>query len=745
MSHTIDEGRAPRFFPPFLARSIAMKSARTTTPAATSADSAPPAPGRIEIEKGVAFVHLDDPSKGVNTLNSRYFEWFERELGRLANEPLNGLAFISDKPGYFIVGADIEELASATSQDEILALIRRGHAFTSTFAKMPFPVICAIDGVCLGGGLELALACDVRIATEAAHTKLGLPEVQLGVFPGLGGTQRLPRLIGVPDALDLILTGRQINSRKAKKLGLVDEVCHPADLRDAVFAWAAKGKPKVHHPPAKSFAAKAADFLARAPLAKDLIYDKAKQGVLAKTGGHYPAPIKALEVIKQGMSLPLPEALELEAQSFAELVVTPVAKALMGIFFAKNEVEGRAKALGKKARPVGQIGILGAGFMGSGIAHGLITKGYEVTLKDRDHAAVGRGLKHVDGLIGEGVKRRKYSPMDQKLLMSKLTPNVDYQGFGKIDFVVEAVFEDVDVKHKVMREIEANCPANTIFASNTSTIPIGLLAAGSKHPENVVGMHFFSPVHKMPLLEIIKHPGTSEEALATTVEVGRKMGKTIIVVNDGPGFFTSRVLGPFVNEALYILEGGARIDTIDKVMTGWGWPVGPLALLDEVGLDIAFHAGKVMREHAGDRAKASPIFEMMITDGRLGRKAKKGFYDYRQQPKKVSSSVYEVIFWDEKPIEPQEIIERCWMQMLNETARCIEEGIIENPNDIDIGVIFGFGFPPFRGGILREADRVGVSYVVERLDTYAAQYGKRLEPAQLLRDMAKKGAKFHKS
>ena len=723
-----------------------MSSAPEAGPAGqAAAPTASPAPGYVEIANGVAFVHLNDPAKNVNTLNSRYFDWFERELGRLSNEPLQALAFISDKPGYFIVGADIEELAGATNQEQILELIRRGHRFTRTFADMPFPVICAIDGVCLGGGLELALACDVRIATDAKHTKLGLPEVQLGVFPGLGGTQRLPRLIGVPEALDLILTGRQIDARKAKKLGLVDEVCHPAVLREAVLAWAAKGKPRGHRPVAKAFAAKAADFLARAPLAKDLIYDKARQGVLGKTGGHYPAPLKALEVIKAGMDLPLDKALELEARGFAEMVVTPVAKSLMTIFFTKNEVEARAKALARKARPVEKIGILGAGFMGSGIAHGLITKGYEVTLKDRDHAAVGRGLKHVDGLIGEGVKRKKIRPIEQSLLMGKLTPAIDYQGFRKIDFVIEAVFEDLDVKHKVIKEIEANGPDGVIIASNTSTIPIAELAAGSQRPENVVGMHFFSPVHKMPLLEIIKHPGTSEETLATTVEVGRRMGKTIIVVNDGPGFFTSRVLGPFVNEALHILEGGARIDQIDKAMTNWGWPVGPLALLDEVGLDIAFHAGKVMVKHAGERAKASPIFERMITDGRLGRKVKKGFYDYRKQPKQVSNSVYEVLFWDEKPIADQEIVERCWLQMLNETARCIEEGIITNPSDIDIGVIFGFGFPPFRGGILREADRVGLPYVVGQLDAYAAKYGMRLEPAQLLRDMARTGAKFHQS
>lgn len=718
-------------------------TAQKSAPPSSAPADANGVPGRVEIEKGVAFIHLDDPSKNVNTLSSRYFDWFERELSALANQPLRAIAFVSDKPGYFIVGADIEELRAADDKDAVLAMIRRGHRFTRLFESMSFPVIAAIDGVCLGGGLELALACDVRIATDAPHTKLGLPEVQIGVFPGLGGTQRLPRLIGVPEALDLILTGKQVDARKAKKLGLIDEVCHPSVLREAVFAWAEKGKSQRHAPPAKGLMAKATDLLARAPVAQNIVYEQARKGVLAKTGGHYPAPLKALEVVREGMRLPLDQALDLEARGFVELVVTPVAKSLMNIFFTKNEVEARAKAMAKGARKIDKVGILGAGFMGSGIAHGLVSKGYEILLKDRDHAAVGRGLKHINDLFGEGVKRRKYTPVQQKVLMSKVQPTVDYQGFGKLQYVLEAVFEDVEVKQKVIREIESVCPEDVIVASNTSTIPIGLLAQASRRPENVVGMHFFSPVHKMPLLEIIRHPGTSAETLATTVEIGRRMGKTIIVVNDGPGFFTSRVLGPFVNEALYLLEGGARIDQIDKANTAWGWPVGPLALLDEVGLDIGQHAGKVLRDYAGERAKASEVFDRMITDGRLGRKAGKGFYDYRKQPKQVSNSVYDVIFWDEKPVSDQEIVERCWMQMLNETARCIEDGIISNPNDIDIGVIFGFGFPPFRGGILREADRLGVGYVVDQLDAYAARHGVRLEPAQLLRDMARKGERFH--
>jgi len=346
-------------------------------------------------------------------------------------------------------------------------------------------------------------------------------------------------------------------------------------------------------------------------------------------------------------------------------------------------------------------------------------------------------------VFGKLVERRKLRPVEKKQAMSRILPRTDYRGFERLPIVIEAVFEDVGVKHQVIRETEAASSPDLIFASNTSTIPITRLAEASLRPHNVIGMHFFSPVHKMPLIEIIRTKMTSDEALATTVAVGRRMGKTIIVVNDGPGFFTSRVLGPFINEAMWCLSQGASIAQIDRALTGWGWPVGPMALLDEVGLDIAHHAGEVIGEYAGERADTSPLFQQMIDAGRLGRKSKRGFYDYSKQPKKVDRSVYELIDWREQMIDDLEIIERCWFQMLNETARCIEDGIIENPNDIDIGVIFGFGFPPFRGGILREADKQGLDYVVARLEDYAEAHGERLAPAQLLRDMAHAGKTFH--
>ena len=707
------------------------------------------APARLVVEDDIAWIHLDDPERAVNTLSFRAIEWFEEQFERLMTEPLKGLVFVSDKPGYFIVGADIEELSAFDDPSEVRRLIARGHALTGRMALLPFPVVAAIDGACLGGGLELALACDLRVASNASHTKLGLPEVKLGLMPGLGGTQRLPRLIPVADALDMILTGREVRAKKAKRLGLVDKVCHPVDLRRAaleVIAWGKPGTRGYSGPKSGTspgLMQKATNLLAKTPGAKKLVFEKARETVLKKTGGQYPAPLRAIDVVRDGLTMPLGEALALERDAFAELVVTDVAKSLISIFFAKQDVDRRAKEMTEKARELDRIGVLGAGFMGAGIAQGLAYKGYEVLLKDRDHEGLGRGLAQCNGLFRGLVKRRRMREVEAKMAMSRLLPSTDYSGFGRVPFVVEAVFEDLGVKHKVIRETEGAGPEDLIFASNTSTIPITQLAEASRRPENFVGMHFFSPVHKMPLLEIIRTEETSDETLATTVAVGLRMGKTVIVVNDGPGFFTSRVLGPFVNEALWVLSEGARIEQIDRALKEWGFPVGPIALLDEVGIDVAYHAGKVMLEHAGDRVRSSPIFERMIEAERFGRKRKRGFYDYSKEPKRVDEKVYELIDWQESSVSDQEIVERCWMQMLNETAMCIEDGILSNPNDIDIGVIFGFGFPPFRGGILREADRLGLDYVVGRLNTYAERHGERLRPAKLLVEMAEAGKTFH--
>jgi 3-hydroxyacyl-CoA dehydrogenase/enoyl-CoA hydratase/3-hydroxybutyryl-CoA epimerase len=703
--------------------------------------------GALSLENGIAWLRLDDPGKKVNTLSTRMLGWFEEQIAKLEKARPEGLVVYSGKADGFVAGADLEELLALSDPESILAMLRRGHELMERLANAPFPSVAAIHGACLGGGLELALACKLRVATEHPKTKLGLPEVQLGLIPGLGGTQRLPRLIGVPDALDLILTGKQVDARKAKRLGLVDVTCHPADLRTAAERLL-QGGSKAEKKKAKGrpFAARAGDLLARTPLGGKLVWDKARAGVMKKTGGHYPAPLVAIQIVREGLKLPLRRALDLESGAFAELVVSDTAKNLISIFFAKNEVEGRAAKLARAARPVPQVGVLGAGFMGAGIAQVLSYKGMPIILKDRDLAAVGRGYGFAQKQFRDLTKRRRLTEPEAKAALGRILPTASYEPFRRVDFVIEAVFEDLNVKHAVIRETEAASPENLIFASNTSAIPIARLAEASRRPENVVGIHFFSPVHKMPLVEVIRHPGTSSETLATTVEVGRRMGKTVIVVNDGPGFFTTRVLGAMLNEAAWMLAEGASIERADKAMTRWGWPVGPFALLDEVGLDVAGHAGQVVRDALGERVAPPAVFARMLEDGRLGRKAKRGFYLYEEKDKRVDEKVYPLIGWKESPISDSEIVERCWLQMLNETARCMEEGIIANPADVDIGVIFGFGFPPFRGGLLREADRHGLAWVVEKLEGYAERdqrQGERLRPAPLLIDMARRGAKFY--
>ncbi|HEX6899304.1 MAG TPA: 3-hydroxyacyl-CoA dehydrogenase NAD-binding domain-containing protein [Thermoanaerobaculia bacterium] len=708
------------------------------------------APGALAFEDGIAWLRLDDPEKKVNTLSTRTFEWFESQISRLESDRPEGLAIYSGKADNFVAGADLEELLRLHDPEAILEMLRRGHDLMERLAGLPFPTVAAIHGSCLGGGLELALACKRRVATEHRKTRLGLPEVQLGLIPGLGGTQRLPRLIGVPDALDLILTGKQVDARKARKLGLVDDTCHPADLRTAAErALRGKEEKKAR---AKPIAARAGDLLARTPLGGPMVWEKARSGVMEKTKGQYPAPLVAIDIVREGLKLPLRRALDLEAGAFSELVVSDVAKNLISIFFAKTEVESRAAKIGRGSRPVESVGVLGAGFMGAGIAQVLSEKGVPVVLKDKDLAGVGRGYGFAQQRFKELVKRRRFTEAEAKGAMGRILPTIEYDALRRTDFVVEAVFEDLEIKRRVIRETEAAAPEGLIFASNTSAIPISQLAQASRRPESVVGMHFFSPVHKMPLVEVIRHPGSSDEAVATTVEVARKMGKTVIVVGDGPGFFTSRVLGTMLNEAAWMLAEGMSIERVDQAMTRWGWPVGPFALLDEVGLDVARHAGGVVREALGDRVAPPPIFERMVEDKRLGRKSKRGFYLYGEEEKdgtkgekRVDPAVYKLLGW--KPAEAvntQEIVDRCWLQMLNETARCMEEGIITNPADVDIGVIFGFGFPPFRGGLLREADRHGLRWVADRLEGFAERYGERLRPAALLREMADRGETFYK-
>ena len=739
--------------------------------------------------RGVAVVTIDVPGQPVNTLSEALSSDFAEALATIESRirtlgtaqppapegkggdgsggeaPVRAVVVISGKRNEFIAGADIKVLSRVTTAEEAAALSRQGQLGFQRIADMPVPVVAAIHGNCLGGGLELALACHARLATNHPKTKLGLPEVQLGLLPGAGGTQRLPRLIGLQAALDLILTGKRVPARKAKKLGLVDEVTPPAVLRQAAIERAlalaaaqeeALGEGKPLHRVIAAFRQMMTSrdlggelqelVLEDNPLGRKVLFDTARKKLMAKTRGNYPAPERALEAMRIGAG-DLDRGLEAEARFFGELAVSPEARELINIFLATTALKKETGVADETVtpRPVDKVGMVGAGLMGAGIAQvTAVNAGIPVRLEDRDAAAVGRGLDYVRGNLDSQVKRKRITRRERDEHMARISPATDYSGMHDAQVVIEAVFEDLDLKQRVLREVEASGPPDVIFASNTSTIPISRIAEGSAHPETVIGMHYFSPVHKMPLLEIIVTEKTAPWATATCVSLGKRQGKTVIVVRDGVGFYTSRILGPYMNEAFHLLAEGVPVETIDAALLDFGYPVGPIKLLDEVGIDVAAKAGGVVRDAFGDRIDAPPGMDRLIADERLGRKNKRGFYLYGGKKKGVDASVYELLnITPDRQMDAGEIARRCTLQMVNEAAHCFGEGILRSARDGDIGAIFGLGFPPFRGGPFRYADNLGIRNLVDTLRSYAGAIGKRFEPAPVLVEMAEKGLRFY--
>jgi 3-hydroxyacyl-CoA dehydrogenase / enoyl-CoA hydratase / 3-hydroxybutyryl-CoA epimerase len=484
------------------------------------------------------------------------------------------------------------------------------------------------------------------------------------------------------------------------------------------------------------------------PVGRKVLFDQARKQLLKKTHGHYPAPEKALDVIKVGLEKGLQAGLEAEAAAFGELVKTDVSKRLVEIFFATTALnkDNGTRSPDVKPREVKKLGVLGGGLMGSGIAYVTAAlQGVPVRIKDTDDAGVGRALAQVRSLFDERVKRRSITARERDRLMAQVTATTDGSGFKQVDLVVEAVFEDLALKHQVLKDVEAAGKPDVIFASNTSSLPITQIAAASKHPETVIGMHYFSPVHKMPLLEIITHPGTADWVTATCVDVGKKQGKTVIVVNDGVGFYTSRILAPYMNEAAFILADGADIAELDRALTDFGFPVGPITLLDEVGIDVAAKVAKIMHAAYGDRMLAPGTTDALLGDGRLGRKAKKGFYTYGEGRKKeVDASVYALLPHGaaRKRFDRAELAERCVLQLVNEAIRCLGEGVLRSPRDGDIGAIFGLGFPPFLGGPFRYAEAQGLGRILQRTEHYQEKFGARFAPAPLLIESVRAGKKF---
>ena len=718
-----------------------------------------------EIFDGVVVITIDLPNEPVNKFNRAVKDEFVTLIDRLERDlNVRAAVLLSGKKDSWIAGADINEFLEIKTAADAERMSHEGQLLLDSVERMRTPLICAIHGACLGGALELALASAYRIATDDPKTVLALPEVQLGLIPGAGGTQRLPRLIGIRAALDMILTGKNVRAKKALQTGLIDELVHPAILREIALKRGhelADGtrKHQSHSSGVTGF------LLDENPAGRRIVLKKAREETLKKTHGQYPAPLAAIDAVAAGYSGGSSHGFREESRLFGEMAVSDVSKQLIYLFFATTALKkdpGVATAEGEAplhVMPVNKLGILGAGFMGSGIAAVAVQQGTLVRMRDADNGRVAKGFAAVREILKERLTRKQITRVELADMMSLLGGTTDYSGFANADLVIEAVFEDIDVKHEVLREVEVVLKPEAIFASNTSTIPIAQIATASATPERVIGMHFFSPVHKMPLLEVITTHETDRDVTASAVAFGKKLGKTVIVVSDGPGFYVNRILTPYINEAGRLLDQGADIAAVDKALVDFGFPVGPVTLVDEVGLDVASKAGKIMHDAFGDRFSPAQSVQAVVGSGRFGRKSKKGFYLYDEEGKKgeVDQSVYQLLTAAARETPPSagaearprpefpadEIQQRTVLPMLNEAARCLEEGVIRSARDGDVGAVFGFGFPPFRGGPFRYMDSLGIPEVVRQLEDLNDRFPGRYAPTELLLAMARRKERFH--
>jgi 3-hydroxyacyl-CoA dehydrogenase/enoyl-CoA hydratase/3-hydroxybutyryl-CoA epimerase len=711
---------------------------------------------QVQTQKdGVAIVTFDMHDAEVNVLNEAFIRELDQTLDDLKqNSSVKGVVFVSAKKD-FIVGADIKEFKRLNTVAEATEGSRFLQSVFHKVATLGKPSCAAIKGNCMGGGLEFALACTWRVAADTPKTVLALPEIQLGLLPGAGGTQRLPRLIGIQDALDLILTGKNVRVAKALKLGLIDAKV-PENLLQleaqslALQTRKSKGQ------------AKAFDVSVTLPkwalesnsIGRKFMASKAKEMVEEKSKGFYPAPYKALEAIFRGFDRPIEEGLQLEAALFGELLVTSESKSLVHLFFAttalkKNPYQEAVRArFGKEKAKC--IGVVGSGFMGAGIATVCADRGMRVLMSDPSHESLQRAMVGSRSYFRKLLERKRIKKFEMEQKMAFISPALSPQGFERCDIAIEAVFEDMGLKQKILRNIEnlseEHGNKDWIFASNTSALPLAEIAKNTAHKDRICGMHFFSPVEKMPLLEIIVTDQTADWVAGRAFEVGQAMGKQIIVVKDSPGFYTTRALAFFIAEAAGILSQGVPIEFIDKALTRIGFPVGPITLIDEVGIDVGMHVLETIKASFHDRLDIPDGLTPLVESGRKGRKNQLGFYHYENGKRgSVDQSVYKILgITPNNPsqITQQEVADRCVLQFVNESAHCLGEGVLSKAYDGDVGAVFGLGFPPFWGGPFKYVDLQGADTIVKKLEEYAEKYGKRFQPAPILVEAARKKTRF---
>ena len=715
---------------------------------------------RFEVHsQDVGVILIDVPNEKINTLKAEFVTQFEAILKQAQSiSGLKGLVITSGKRDSFIAGADISMIAQCETKEQASELARAGQVLFDKLENYPLPIIAAIHGVCLGGGLELALACHGRVCSIDDKTRLGLPEVQLGLLPGSGGTQRLPRLIGVANALDLMLTGRQVKAKQALKMRLVDDAVPHSILLETAIKLARAGMQQQLRPLALQQRILASKWV------RHWLFESVKQKTQSKTKGHYPAPEQIINTVRIGLVQGMKAGLSAEATAFGQLVMTPESVALRSLFFASTALKNETGA-DAEPKEIHHVGVLGGGLMGGGIAYVTASRGHlAVRIKDISDKGISQALNYSWQRLTQQVNKRRLSANERAKTMAKLSGTLDFKGLEQSDVIIEAVFEDLALKRKMVAEMESIAQQERIFASNTSSLPIHQIAAEAQYPERIIGLHYFSPVDKMPLVEVIPHATTNVKTIATAVALAKKQGKTAIVVGDTAGFYVNRILAPYLCEAATCLIQGESIGHIDNALVNFGFPVGPFNLLDEVGIDVGTKILPILVEQLGERFRAPDALGKILDDDRKGRKNERGFYLYGHQLNNHSKSAlnwWRFKFWQkstrvEDPaiyaligVKPQnklkqnDIAERCLMLMLNEAVRCLDEGVIRSPRDGDIGAVFGIGFPPFFGGPFRYIDSLGCDKVVAVLTRLAKQQGERFMPCDKLIKMSQSNEKFY--
>ena len=693
--------------------------------------------------EGVTVVWMDDVNEPVNTLKAKMIDEFEALLLTFEQDSdCTILVFASAKPECFIAGANLDMIRCVQTSGAARTLAVTAQSLHDRIQNLEPTTVAAIHGTCLGGGLEFALAFDQRVASADTATRLGLPEIRLGLLPAGGGTQRLPALVGAESALDLMLTGRPLSAERAVRTGLVDAVV-PREL--LIEAAIKRAQSALSEKPGLQRRAKISQLrnwlLAGNRLGRKFLFGQAVARTFSKTRGNYPAADKIIEVVRTGLAEGRRRGLNAEAEAFGHLVVSPESRQLVKLFFASRALKKESGVDDPGVEPVAvkKIGVLGAGLMGAGIAYASIDRALiPVRIKDTDDDGLGDGLAYIDELLSARVRRRSITRLQREHTLARITPTTDYTGFKNCNVVIEAVYENLELKRQMVREVENLRGKNIIFASNTSAIPIRDIADASRHPERVIGMHYFSPVEKMPLVEVVAAENTAAWVISTCVALGRKQGKTVIVVKDGPGFYTTRILGPYMSEAAHLLSEGVAVDRVDEALLNFGFPIGPMTLLDKIGIDVGNNVARILHDAFGDRMTPVAGMQKLVDDRRLGKKNGKGVYVYsggkKTEARTVDKAIYELL-----EVEPNnmmalaEIAERCVLRMVNEAAHCLGEGVVKNPRDGDIGAVFGLGFPPFLGGPFRYLDARGCAVVRTRLNALAEQNGERFVPAPVIK------------